>query len=79
MNGPAPTVAVDNNTSITSRVGVGPVKKKQKTKMCVTTATKITTTWPNVEKLQRSNSTKRPNMGPRLFREKGLILSFRRD
>ena len=33
MNGPAPTVAVDNNTSITSRVGVGPFKKKQKTKM----------------------------------------------
>ena len=33
MNGPAPTVAVDNNTSITSRVGVGPVRKKQKTNM----------------------------------------------
>ena len=33
MNGPALTVAVDNNTSITSRVGVGPVKKKHKTKM----------------------------------------------
>ena len=33
MNGPAPTVAVDNNTSITSRVGVGSVRKKQKTNM----------------------------------------------
>jgi hypothetical protein len=33
MNGPASTVAVDINTSITSRVGIGPVKKKQKTKM----------------------------------------------
>jgi hypothetical protein len=33
MNGPAPTVAVDNNTSITSRVGVGPARKKQKTNM----------------------------------------------
>ena len=31
MNGPAPTVAVDNNTSITSREGVGPARKKQKT------------------------------------------------
>ena len=35
MNGPAPTLAVDNNTSITSRVGVGPVRKKQKTKYVV--------------------------------------------
>ena len=33
VNGTSPPVAVDNNTSITSRVGVGPVKKKQKTKM----------------------------------------------
>ena len=33
MNGPAPAVAVDNSTSITSRVGVGSVRKKQKTNM----------------------------------------------
>ena len=33
MNVPASTVAVDNNNSITSRVGVGSVKKKHKTKM----------------------------------------------
>ena len=33
MNGTSPAVAVDNNTSITSRVGVGTVRKKQKTKM----------------------------------------------
>jgi hypothetical protein len=32
-NGPAPIVAVDNNTSLTSSVGVGNVGKKQKTKM----------------------------------------------
>ena len=33
MNGPDSTLAVDNNTSVTSRVGVGPVRKKQKTNM----------------------------------------------
>jgi hypothetical protein len=32
-NGPAPTVAEDNNTSLTSSVCGGNVKKKQKTKM----------------------------------------------
>ena len=32
-NGPAPTVAVDNNTSVTSSVGTSNTRKKQKTKM----------------------------------------------
>jgi hypothetical protein len=33
MNGPAPTVAVENNTSFTSSVGNSNARKKQKTKM----------------------------------------------
>jgi hypothetical protein len=32
--------------------------------------TKATTPWPIVEKSQRSNITKRSNMGPRLFQGK---------
>jgi hypothetical protein len=32
-NGPAPTVAVGNNTSLTRSVGLGNARKKQKTKM----------------------------------------------
>jgi hypothetical protein len=61
---------VDNNIPITSIVGAGPAKKKQKAKCGVTTVTKISTILPNVEKLQRSSSTKRPTMGLRLFRGK---------
>jgi hypothetical protein len=32
-NGPAPTVAIDNNSSLTSSVGISDIRKKQKTKI----------------------------------------------
>ena len=69
-NGPAPTVAVDNNTSFTSSVGNSNARKKQKTKMWCHYCDKTTTTRLIAEKLQRPNSTKRPSMGPRLFQGK---------
>jgi hypothetical protein len=74
-NAPAPTVAVDKNTSLTSSVGVGPATKTQINKMWCHYCDKNN---HNVEKLRRSNDTIRPNMGSRLLQEKCLILSFSR-
>jgi hypothetical protein len=77
--GLGPAVVVDDNSPLTTSVGLGVVKKKQNSNCGVTIVTKITTVWPNVKKLQRSSSTKRPNMGPVLFQRKGFILSFQRN
>jgi hypothetical protein len=58
-NGPALTVAVDNNTSLTtSSVPIVNARRNKRPKSGVTTVTKITTVQPNVEKLQRPSSTK---------------------
>ena len=43
--------------------------RNRKPKCGVTIVTKITTTRLNAKKSQKSNSTKRPNMIPRLFQE----------
>jgi hypothetical protein len=75
-NGPAPTEAVDNNTSLTSSVGVGNVVRNRRTKCDVTIVTKITTTRPTVGKLQRPSSTKGPTWDQGCSGKNGLILSL---
>jgi hypothetical protein len=72
-NGPAPTVAVDNNTPFNSSVGTSNTRKKQKTKMWCHYCDKNNA---NCREIAKAKQHKRPSMGPRLFQEKRPYLFF---